>query len=251
MRPVLLLGESWFIHSIHQKGFDSFETSEYVEGAGQFIAAMREQGLNVDYVPAHRIESDMPTDADGLARYGCVVISDVGANTFLLGRQTFGSSIVGPNRLDEIAQYVLRGGGLVMVGGYMSFSGIGGKARFGSSPLAPVLPVDVLSVDDRVERPDGVAPVVRTSHPIVDGLPSEWPLLLGYNRVTPKSEAVVIAMCDEDPLLVVGEYGQGRTAAFASDLAPHWAPPGFVEWPAYGPLWANILRWASAESKSV
>lgn len=248
MRPVLLLGESWFIHSIHQKGFDSFETSEYVEGAGRFIAAMQDRGLSVDYVPAHRIESDMPADAEGLARYGCVVLSDVGANTFLLSRQTFGSSIVGPNRLVEIADYVDRGGGLVMVGGYMSFSGIGGKARFGSSPLASVLPVNMLSVDDRVERPDGVAPVVRTPHPIVDGLPGEWPLLLGYNRVTPKPEAAVVATCDEDPLLVVGTHGDGRTVAFTSDLAPHWAPPGFVEWPSYGSLWDNILRWAGAES---
>jgi uncharacterized membrane protein len=250
MRPVLLLGESWFIHSIHQKGFDSFETSEYVEGAGQFIQAMRDQGLHVDYVPAHRIESDMPTDAEGLDRYGCIVLSDVGANTFLLSRQTFGASIVGPNRLVEIARYVDGGGGLVMVGGYMSFSGIAGKARYGSSPLGPVLPVEVLPVDDRVERPEGVVPVVRKPHPIVDGLPSEWPLLLGYNRVTPKRDAVVLATCGDDPLLVVGEHGRGRTVAFTSDLAPHWAPPGFVEWPSYGSLWGNILRWASAERET-
>jgi len=248
-RPVLLLGESWFTHSIHQKGFDSFATSEYVEGAGEFIEAMRAGGVQVHHVPAHRIELDMPVSVDDLGRYSCIVLSDVGANTFLLGRQTFGSSIVVPNRLVAIAQYVQRGGGLVMIGGYLSFSGIDGKARFGSSPLGPVLPVDILPIDDRVEMPEGVLPSVSGSHPIVDGLPSEWPILLGYNRVTPKQGALVLATVGEDPLLVVGEHGRGRTVAFTSDLAPHWAPPGFTQWPSYGPLWRNILRWAGHESE--
>jgi uncharacterized membrane protein len=44
--------------------------------------------------------------------------------------------------------------------------------------------------------------------------------------------------------LVVGEYGRGRTAAFASDCAPHWAPPEFVEWPDYAELWSSIILWA-------
>lgn len=246
MKPVLLLGESWFIHSVHQKGFDSFETSEYAEGAGQFISVMRDDGLEVDYVPAHRIEAEMPTDPGGLARYGSIVISDVGANTFLLGRATFNASLIGPNRLTAIAEYVAAGGGLVMVGGYMSFSGIGAKAGYGRSPLGPVLPVDVLDVDDRVERPEGVVPIVQAPHAIVDGLPAEWPALLGYNRVIARPDATLLATVGADPLLIVGEHGRGRTVAFTSDLAPHWAPPGFVEWSSYGRLWGNILRWCGA-----
>ena len=31
---VLIAGESWTVHSIHQKGFDSFTTTEYAEGVG-------------------------------------------------------------------------------------------------------------------------------------------------------------------------------------------------------------------------
>lgn len=30
-------------------------------------------------------------------------------------------------------------------------------------------------------------------------------------------------------------FGGGRTAAFASDLAPHWAPQEFLDWPGYVP----------------
>ena len=31
-KRVLIAGESWTVHSIHQKGFDSFTTTEYAEG---------------------------------------------------------------------------------------------------------------------------------------------------------------------------------------------------------------------------
>ena len=33
----------------------------------------------------------------------------------------------------------------------------------------------------------------------------------------------------ESPLLVVGECGRGRTAALATDVAPHWVG-GLVDW---------------------
>ena len=39
MKKALLLGESWTTHMIHQKGFDSFTTTEYVEG-GTRVSAM-------------------------------------------------------------------------------------------------------------------------------------------------------------------------------------------------------------------
>ncbi|MDB5524098.1 MAG: Cytoplasmic protein [Rhizobium sp.] len=36
---LLFAGESWMTHSIHVKGFDSFEMSYYPEGGTQMIAA--------------------------------------------------------------------------------------------------------------------------------------------------------------------------------------------------------------------
>jgi len=36
-----------------------------------------------------------------------------------------------------------------------------------------------------------------------------------------KSAAQVLVRCDADPLLTVGGHGGGRSAAFASDCAPH------------------------------
>ncbi len=245
MKPLLLVGESWFTHTIHQKGFDSFTTSAYTEGAAVFLEALRSSGLQVDYIPAHEIPSRMPSTAAELGRYGAIVISDVGANTFLLRPVTFDRSEIAPNLLATVAEYVAGGGGLVMVGGYMSFGGIDGRARYGSSPLAAVLPVIVESGDDRFEKPEGVIPRVMGSHPITEGLPRMWPALLGYNRVASRSDSTTIATVGDDPLLVVGDHGNGRAVAFTSDLAPHWAPPGFLEWSLYSRLWINILSWAS------
>ena len=252
---VLFAGESWFTYSVTQKGFDSFETAEYSEGATHFLEMLRADGQDVTYVPAHRIDPDFPDDASALGAFDVVVISDVGANTFLLPQRTFARSEVSPNRLEAVRSHVAGGGSLLMVGGYMSFSGIGGRARYGASPLADVLPVDVLSTDDRVEVPEGFVATVAVDaakHPALAGVPAPWPPLLGYNRVTAKPGSVVLARRGDDPILVVGEYGRGRSAAFASDLAPHWAPPEFVAWPGYSRLWLSLLAWlagSASESK--
>jgi uncharacterized membrane protein len=38
---VLFAGESWMTHSVHTKGFDSFDMSSYNEGGTEMIAALR------------------------------------------------------------------------------------------------------------------------------------------------------------------------------------------------------------------
>jgi uncharacterized membrane protein len=48
-------------------------------------------------------------------------------------------------------------------------------------------------------------------------------------------------------LLVVGEYGKGRTAAFTSDCSPHWVSPEFVEWEGYGELWHRLVSWLAGK----
>jgi len=36
---------------------------------------------------------------------------------------------------------------------------------------------------------------------VLDGVPGDWPPLLGYNQVTPKPAAQVLAYCGTDPRL--------------------------------------------------
>ena len=243
---VLLVGESWIKHTVHLKGFDSFHTTEYEEGAGVFLDALSASGFAVTYIRAHEISLAFPRTREELDAFDVVVLSDIGSNSFLLCDETFLRSERTVNRLALLADWVRDGGGLVMVGGYMSFAGIDGRARFGASPLAAVLPVEMLDGDDRVEMPEGLEATVDVAdHPVLGGTPGEWPALLGYNRVRAKPEATVVARHGEDPLLVTGEAGAGFAVAFTSDLAPHWAPPEFVGWAHYRALWASILLWAA------
>lgn len=246
-RRVLIAGESWTIHSIHQKGFDSFTTTEYAEGVRWLKEALESGGWDVTYQPAHVAARDFPADAKALSQFDCVMLSDIGANTLLLHPETFFRSKPLPNRLDGIREYVANGGGLVMVGGYLTFQGIDAKARYRGTPVEEALPVLMEPGDDRAEHPQGVAPkVTDAAHPIVAGLAAEWPDLLGYNRFAVKPGATTIATVGNDPLLVAGSFGKGRAVAFASDCGPHWAPPPFVEWSGYAPLWRQIAGWSAS-----
>jgi uncharacterized membrane protein len=243
-KRILIAGESWTTHSIHQKGFDSFTTTEYNEGVGWLRAALEANGWTVDYMPAHVASRNFPATVEALNAYACVLLSDIGANTLLLHPDTFVRSVVTPNRLHAVRDYVAAGGGLVMAGGYLTFMGIDAKGQYAGTAVEQALPVTLMRADDRAESPQGVVPRVVAQHPIVAGLPSEWPAVLGYNRVTAKSDATLIAKVGDDPLLVAGSFGKGRGVAFTSDCAPHWAPPPFLDWPGYGTLWNGICEWA-------
>jgi uncharacterized membrane protein len=246
-KRVLIAGESWSTHSIHQKGFDSFTTTEYNEGGQWLISGLEANGWSIDYQPSHVAARQFPQTADELSQYACVMLSDIGANTLLLHPDTFVRSKPLPNRLQSIRDYVLAGGGLVMVGGYLTFQGIDAKGQYAGSAVEEVLPVTLMRADDRVESPQGVVPVVTdAAHPMLSGVPAQWPALLGYNRVTPKTSGSLIAKVGDDPLLVAGSFGRGRGVAFTSDCGPHWAPPPFVEWAGYAALWNGIAEWAGS-----
>lgn len=243
---VLVVGESWIKHTVHLKGFDQFHTTEYEEGAGVFLAALENAGFKVTYIRAHEVSKRFPVTREELDTFDVVILSDIGSNSFLLCDETFLRSERTTNRLVLLADYVEAGGGLLMAGGYMSFSGIDGRARYQASPLASVLPVTMLDSDDRVEVPEGlVATFPNPEHPALGGTPANWPILLGYNKLKAKPGTTVIAASSDDPLLVVGEVGRGRSVAFASDVAPHWAPPEFVNWPYYAELCSSIVSWAA------
>jgi uncharacterized membrane protein len=247
-KRILLAGESWVMHTIHQKGFDTFTTTSYGEGHRWLQAGLEAGGFTVDHLPNHLAPDRFPTTAEGLAAYDVVMLSDIGTNTLLLSPDTFERSRTMPNRLHLIRDYVAGGGGLVMIGGYLTFQGIDAKARYAGTAVEEALPVTMLTVDDRVEAPESVAPhVVGVDHPIVAGLPLAWPALLGYNRIVARPGASVVATVGDDPLLVAGEFGSGRAVAFASDCGPHWAPPEFCEWEGYARLWQGIAAWAGGQ----
>ena len=247
-RRVLIAGESWTSHTIHQKGFDSFTTTEYAEGVKWLRDALEAGGWEVTYQPAHVTHRDYPFEVSDLAQYDCVMLSDVGANTLLLHPDTFANSNSLPNRLETTRQYVENGGGLIMIGGYLTFQGIDAKGQYQGTPIETALPVTLEMGDDRVECPQGVTPqVANSSHQLVNGIDGTWPNLLGYNRIKAKPESEVIVTVGDDPLIVIGNHGKGRSVAFASDCGPHWAPPSFVDWSGYAEIWQRMTSWAAGE----
>lgn len=245
MTRVLIVGESWVVQTTHIKGVDHFTATAYEEGVEWLQSALEGAGCSVTHLPSHLVPASFPDAAD-LSAFDVVVLSDIGADSILLHPATLARSERTPDRLAALRDFVAAGGGLAMIGGWMSFSGYEGRAGFGRTALAEALPVTLLDGDDRVERPDGVTPVVLSggaSHPVLDGVDAEWPWFLGYNRVIARPEARVLLSCGDDPFLVVGTFGSGRTLAFASDCAPHWAPPGFLEWPSHDRFWGQAVGW--------
>lgn len=244
MSKILLAGESWMTTSTHTKGFDSFTTTTYAEGGADFIAALEAVGHQVTYLPSHIAAEQFPATEEELRVYDAVVLSDIGSNTLLLRAATFLQGRARPNPLVSLAQWVNGGGALLMVGGYLSFQGIEGKANYARSPLAEVLPVFMETGDDRQETPQGVAPaVVHNGHQVVAGLEQIWPQILGFQYVVAKPEAETLVIVDGHPLVVVGAAGQGRTMAFTSDMGPHWIPAEFLAWTGYARFWQQAMAW--------
>lgn len=241
---VLLVGESWVSEATHYKGFDSFTSVTFHTGGDWFIDALMESGIRVTQMMAHDVPGSFPFDADALDTYDVVVLSDIGANSFLLPPETWLQGQTKPNRLQVLADWVRGGGGLLMAGGYLSFSGFEAKAHFHRTPIEDVLPVTIATCDDRVEAPQGASPeVVTADHPIVAGVPATWPALLGYNRITERAGGDVIARVDGDVLIAAHEIGNGRAAVWSSDIGPHWCPEPFVQWEGFPTLMGNLVRW--------
>ena len=251
-KKVLLVGESWVSSATHYKGFDQFGSVTFHLGAEPLVQALQGSDFDLTYMPAHEAVEKFPYEMTDLEAYDVLILSDIGSNSLLLPPAVWLQSRTVPNRLKLIRNWVETGGGLLMVGGYFSFQGIDGKARWRRTPVEDTLPVTCLPYDDRVEMPEGaVAVIVKPDHPVMAGLSGEWPPLLGVNEVELRDDAEVLATLPGDqgghPVLVLGGYGKGRTAAWTSDIGPHWLSPAFCAWEGYGRLWKNILGWLSAE----
>jgi len=169
---------------------------------------------------------------------GLYVLSDYPAERFSTGA------------IERLCARVRDGAGLLMLGGWESYHGLGGN--YDTSPLANLLPVVMSNSDDRRNCSQLVLVHKCEEHPITEALPFETPPSIGgYNefrarptasvllegqryRITLRGEQPHLVREARFPLLVVeerkrGACGAGRTACLATDVAPHWVG-GFVDW---------------------
>jgi uncharacterized membrane protein len=187
-----------------------------------------------------------------LDQYDALIFSDVEAQNFQLApsffkREEFGQRVITfPDRIRLTKEAVSRGLGVLFLGGWQSFTGHRGMGGWGRCGLKELLPVQCLDYEDLIESTEGyTADVLLPMHPTISGLDfASLPPILGYNEVKPREDALVVAQWagTGHPLLAVGQYGEGRTAAFTSDPAPHWGL-NFVFWKNYNSFWKNLIDW--------
>jgi hypothetical protein len=160
----------------------------------------------------------------------------------------------------------------MMVGGYHSF----GPGGFRNNPLADVLPIeigpaerqlfgDALRTDVHLAAPVKMQPAAPLGlrHPITriigpsseNSLQSAWsalPTLDGANRITrgelKRNAAVLAETADgQHPLLVAGQWGNGRTLAFAGDSTWKWQMFGFGD--AHRRFWRQSVLWLAKKDE--
>ncbi len=152
----------------------------------------------------------------------------------------YGRDCVSKKAEAQIVYQVLSGTGLLMVGGWGSFSGPFG--RWKGSEIEKLLPVNCASKDDRNNLGSGLYVFKKKNHASVKGVDfKQAPVIIGFNAVIPKKNSEIILTAKafqpslrrfdnkEYPLLVVNKHSEIRTAAFTTDFAPHWCG-GLVDW---------------------
>lgn len=173
------------------------------------------------------------------------------------------TSLFGQQQLEQLAQQVADGKGLLMLGGYHTL----GPGGYADSPLAPVLPI----VMDRFERQplshsQPVRPDIEVTGPLTmlptgdhfitrlaEGnenlaLWQSLPPLRNANKLRElrRQDAIVLAETpDHTPLLIQGNYGLGRVLVFAGDSTYRWWRGGHPE--AHKRFWRQAVLWLAGQ----
>lgn len=192
-----------------------------------------------------------------LDTYDVIIFSDVELKNFQLApsffdRGQFGKKLLTfPDRVRLTVEAMQSGTHMMFLGGWLSFNGEMGKGGWGRSRLSEILPVTCLEIEDLVESTEGFGARSHESlHPVLREIDlASIPPILGYNKVKTRPDCEVLAHWGDtdDPMLAVGQFGEGRCLVYTSDPAPHWGC-NFVYWDAYQRFWLNALNWLISES---
>lgn len=204
-----------------------------LNGAARYLAGIMDySGLGFDYCPSDTPASSIMENKEARV----YIISDYPSRNFA------------SKELEQIRKSVENGdSSLLMIGGWKSFHGQNGL--YDKTRLTAVLPVKMMGKDDRLNsyKPLAVEPIGY--HKIIRGLDlSRVPVVGGLNIVSKKEDYncelvlqvrelnilkgetdYTLEWGNKYPLLTVGTYGKGKTAAFMSNVAPPWIGP-MVYW---------------------
>lgn len=249
-KKILYCGNSDYIVTHYVMGTHAQTMGRTADTSKHLKRALETDPSNeVTHIHGGSVMEDFPSSYEELNQYDLLLLSDIAADALLMYFPTINDAPLpyGPNRLQLIKDCVENGMGFIMNGAYCSYSGYMGMGHYHRTPVEDILPVIIAPYDDHVEVPQGfhLLPHV-TDHPITAGIPwdEEAFLLIGYNRVEAKPGYPVLAEYDGDPMMVVGEYGKGRTLSYMPGATPHWGGD-FYQWEYYPKFWTQVVDWFS------
>ncbi|MFH1415579.1 MAG: glutamine amidotransferase [Elusimicrobiota bacterium] len=156
--------------------------------------------------------------------------------------------------LTHIKDFVIKGGGFIMLGGDDSFS----RGGYNDTPISEILPVELSGVNSEwVNKRIKIHPAQSADHPVLyladDAVTSRevWesmPELEGYdNGLKLKADAtLLLKTADGIPVLAVSNSGKGRAMAFNSNTTWMWcmglAEKGKTPF-YYNRFWYKLIRY--------
>ena len=215
------------------------------------VRTARDKYLRLSVDDSLELAAGFPRTREELFAYRAVVLGSIEASAFTL------------DQLRMLADFVSeRGGGLIALGGRLSF----GEGGYRGTPLADVLPVEILGDPG---EPDSTAVRWVQAVPTDAGRWHAALQLAGSDSATrakwdtmpsvttlnlfgrPKPGATVLLSAREvdggatHPLLAVQRFGRGRSAAFAAQDSWLWqmAAEVEVEDDSHEVFWRQLLRW--------
>ena len=163
MARLLLAGETFTFVQTAASGLSVGQSSQYANGATQFLAAMQGTSFAIEQLPSERCEAEFPRNAEALKGYSAVILSDVSALTLLFTPESRQGHI-SVNRLRLLRDYVWNGGSLMMAGGYTSYQGMEGGLTITRRRLRIVCRSAVCLIPTRSNRQKGCC--LMSLHPI-------------------------------------------------------------------------------------
>ena len=145
--------------------------------------------------------------------------------------------LVEPAIGDGLVQEVKQGVGFIHSGGDAAFHGGAAiSACLELTRLAEILPVELQTGNEDVVypvySPGTQLPLAQLTIKEIRSVDPAWSDaglndigIEGYNQVDPRPESKVELTVEGAPLLVTGQYGQGKTVAFTG-FTPSWEAPG-------------------------
>lgn len=139
---------------------------------------------NVVHNPAHEASSDFPTTMEGLNKTNVIIFSDIETNTLLLHPDVWLRVDRVINRIKLHAEWAKKGGGLIMIRGYLPFEDIDGRVRWYKTEIEvpfqlPAFPPITELIFLKVARLSSKQKCI----PFLTEIGREWPYLSRVNEV--------------------------------------------------------------------